>query len=183
VAAIESVTNPRLEAQLGKVTHVPRKDWIFGSGASPVMAAFCHPNPSGSRFSDGRFGIYYAASSTEAAASEVAFHRTRLYRDNGIEPRTDTFRCYVGSVVRPLVDIRAEPKPRRLHDPDSWHWSRPFGGRCRDDGEWGIHYRSVRAEDAECVALLRPPASSPVIQGAHVEMHWTGSEVVPKLGA
>lgn len=178
VAAVESATNARLAENLGEITLVPKHDWIFGPGASPVMAAFCHPAPQGSRFSSGDYGVYYAADSVDAAATEVAYHRRRWFLDNRIPPRADTYRCYVGSVAKPLVDIREEPDPRVLHDPGSWRASRNFGVACRRDGRWGIHFDSVRFDGAECVALLRPPASSPVIQGCHLQMEWDGERIL-----
>lgn len=178
VAAVESVTNARLPGNLGDITLVPEHDWIFGPGASPVMAAFCHPAPQGSRFSPGNYGVYYAADSVDAAANEVAYHRHRWLLDNRILPRTDTYRCYVGSVAKPLVDVRQEPDPRVLHDPDNWQASRDFGLECRREKRWGIHFDSVRFEGAECIALLRPPASSPVIQGCHLTMEWNGKRIL-----
>jgi hypothetical protein len=179
VAAIESVTNARLAEGLGEIYRVPKHDWIFGPGTSPIMAAFCHPAPQGSRFSPGDYGVYYAAESVDAAATEVAYHRRRWFVDNRIAPRTDTYRCYVGSVAKSLVDIRGEPEPRVLHDPTTWQASRSFGNQCRHDGRWGIHFSSVRAEGAECVALLRPPASTPVIQSCHLKMEWDGERISP----
>ncbi len=178
VAAIESVTNTRLVSELGEITLVPKHDWVYGPGSTPVMAAFCHPAPQGSRFSPGDYGVYYAADSVDAAATEVAWHRRRWFVDNKIALRTDTYRCYVGSVAKPLVDIRGEPNPRVLHDPASWQASQDFGNECRRAARWGIHYNSVRSEGAQCVALLRPPASSPVIQGCHLTMEWDGEEIL-----
>lgn len=177
VAAVEGYTNTRIMAELGDHSMVPQRDWLFGQGASPVMAAFCHANPQGSRFSAGEYGVYYAADSVEAAAREVCYHRQRWYRENGLSARTDTLRCYIGSVVKELTDIRDEPAPRILHNPDSWDASRKFGASCRRDGRWGIYYESVRAPGSECVALLRPPASSPVIQGCHLRVDWDGHEI------
>ena len=178
VAAVESATNARLSESVGDISRVPEHDWIFGPGASPVMAAFCHPSPQGSRFSSGEYGVYYAADSVDAAATEVAYHRRRWFMDNRIRPRTDTYRCYIGSVAKPLVDIREEAAPRVLHDTGSWQASRSFGAACRRNGRWGIHFASVRSEGAECVALFRPPASSPVIQGCHLTMEWDGEHVL-----
>lgn len=178
VALIEGLTNERLTAELGQPSLVPREDRVFGAGTSPIMAAFCHLNSRGSRFSDGAFGIYYAADSVDAAAAEICYHRRRWYAENRLAPRVDTFRCYVGRVVRTLVDIRDEAAPRPLHDPNSWRAAQAFGALARAGKHWGIRYRSVRARDGECVALLRPPAISPVIQGRHLDLAWDGRDVV-----
>ena len=65
VFAIEALANPRIRDELGELTLVPREERLTGPGATPVMAAFTHLNPEGSRFSDGTYGVYYAAHSLE----------------------------------------------------------------------------------------------------------------------
>lgn len=170
MAIIESVTNPRL----GELSLVPEADRLYGPGTSPIMSAFCHPNPDGSRFSDGSYGVYYAADSVDAAVAEVSHHRRRWYLENRLGPRTDSFRCYIGVLAKPLLDIRPEPPPRLLHDPSSWQYAQAFGNSCRQQRSWGIRYQSVRHKNADCIALLRPPAAAPVIQGRHLKFHWDG---------
>ena len=68
--AIEALTNPRLREQAGALRRVPAARRISGPGATPVMAAFTHLNPEGSRFSDGSWGVFYAARSVATAATE-----------------------------------------------------------------------------------------------------------------
>src|SRR5690625_2335852 len=58
---LESMTNPRLREEAGALALVPPDRRIGGPGATPVMAAFTHLNPEGSRFSDGSYGVFYAA--------------------------------------------------------------------------------------------------------------------------
>jgi hypothetical protein len=82
LTALEMATNPRLRNEVGEISVVPVERRVFGSGASYVMAPFTHRNPKGSRFSDGSFGIYYAASDFETAVAEVAFHFAKFARDS-----------------------------------------------------------------------------------------------------
>ena len=42
------------------------------------MAAFTHLNPEGSRFSDGSWGVFYAAHSVATAVEETVYHRERF---------------------------------------------------------------------------------------------------------
>ena len=42
------------------------------------MAAFTHLNPDGSRFSDGRYGVFYAARSLDTAVAETMHHRANF---------------------------------------------------------------------------------------------------------
>ena len=75
VFAIEALTNPRMRQELGQLSLVAPADRIAGPGATLVMAAFTHLNPLGSRFSDGSWGVYYAADTLETAVAEVSHHR------------------------------------------------------------------------------------------------------------
>jgi hypothetical protein len=72
VFAAEALTNDRLRDEAGDLALVPPGDRISGPGTTPVMAAFTHLNPEGSRFSDGTFGVYYGAREMETAVAERA---------------------------------------------------------------------------------------------------------------
>ena len=72
--ALEQLTNPRVRDEVGDIALVPPEERVSGPGASYVMAAFTHVNPKGSRFSDGSFGVYYAAAALETAIAETVFH-------------------------------------------------------------------------------------------------------------
>lgn len=80
VLAVESLTNDRLRDQLGDIQLVPHGERLAGPGTTPIMAAFTHPNPNGSRFSDGTFGVYYAGASLQTAVRETVHHREFLGR-------------------------------------------------------------------------------------------------------
>lgn len=59
--ALEALTNDRVRAEVGLLDLVPPQERRFGPGYGPIMAAFTHLNPNGSRFSDGRYGVFYCA--------------------------------------------------------------------------------------------------------------------------
>src|SRR5688572_19088872 len=69
--ALESLTNPRLQAELGAIDKIPREDRTFGPGASVIMAPFIYLNPDGGRFTDATFGAFYAANSLATAIAET----------------------------------------------------------------------------------------------------------------
>jgi hypothetical protein len=71
---IESMTNDRLLDEAGDVQLVAPEDRLVGPGSSPVMAAFTHLG-FGSRFTNGDFGVYYAADSRETAIAETIYHK------------------------------------------------------------------------------------------------------------
>src|SRR6185295_1112064 len=78
VLAAESLTNDRLRDEVGELALVPPAERVSGPGSTPVMAAFTHLNPEGSRFSDGTFGVYYAAKDLDTAIAETVYHRARF---------------------------------------------------------------------------------------------------------
>jgi hypothetical protein len=169
--ALESLTNDRLAEQAGVLSRVAPQDRVSGDGSTPVMAAFTHIGRA-SRFTDGTFGVYYAASSQSAAIAETSFHQERFLAATQ-EPDVElTMRTYVNKVVKPMHDIRSGFA--HLHDPDPAHYgpSQAFARQLREEHAWGILYNSVRAQDHECIAALRPPAISIPVQGKHLRYVW-----------
>lgn len=177
VFAVQALTNPRLRQELGELDLVPEGERVFGSGSTPVMAAFTYLNRSGSRFSDGTWGVYYAAESLETAIAEVSFHAERFLSETRQPPIEVDYRAYVANITQPMHDIRGEPWAP-AHDPHSYAASRQLALEYRAASSWGLLYRSVRCEGGECVAVFRPGAVQiPVVQGAHVSLVWDGQAV------
>lgn len=50
VFEIEAMTNDRLRDEVGHIAMVALEDRVSGPGTTPIMAAFTHLNPDGSRF-------------------------------------------------------------------------------------------------------------------------------------
>ncbi|GAB5468030.1 MAG: hypothetical protein Kilf2KO_10600 [Rhodospirillales bacterium] len=86
VLALESLTNPRLRQEVGALDLVPPAERVSGPGSSIVMAAFTHLNPQGSRFSDGSYGVFYAAEELETAIAETKHHRAAFLRATAEAP-------------------------------------------------------------------------------------------------
>lgn len=78
VFQVEGLTNDRLREEVGELQLVLPQDRISGPGATPIMAAFTHLNPLGSRFSDGSFGIYYASKALDTAVHETVYHHEKF---------------------------------------------------------------------------------------------------------
>ncbi|HXH04022.1 MAG TPA: RES family NAD+ phosphorylase [Candidatus Competibacteraceae bacterium] len=169
---IESLTNDRLRDEVGDLRLVTPQDRVCGPGSSPLMAAFTHiGHPS--RFSDGRYGVYYAARELETAIAETRYHRERFLRLTA-EPSCEiAMRVYVGRVQKPLHDVRG-PDYAALHAPDDYGPAQRFAAALREQGSWGLAYRSVRRPGGECIAALRPPALSIPVQGPHLRYVWDG---------
>lgn len=68
--ALEAMINDRLRDELGEISLVPPEERLYGPGSGPIMATFTHPNPAGSRFSDGRYGVFYCARDRQTAVAD-----------------------------------------------------------------------------------------------------------------
>jgi len=172
---LESLTNDRLRDEAGDIALVAKEESLFGPGASVVMAAFTHiGHPS--RFSDGSYGVYYAARSLETAVRETAFHRARFLAATNEAPGEIDMRAYVAKPKEPLKDLRA-PRFKWLHNPDDYAKSQAYGRVRREKGEWGVVYRSVRHEGGECIAAFRPKAVSVPVAGPALAYVWDGARI------
>lgn len=184
VFAIEQLANPRIRDQIGELALVAPDERVSGPGATPVMAAFTHLNPEGSRFSDGSYGVYYAAHSLETAVAEVSHHRAIFLRRTD-EPALDIdLRLVTASVEAELHDLFetgvAANEPTRFAsvlDPDHYASSQGLGRRLREAGSWGIRYPSVRHAGGECVGILRPRALRHAKAASHLALHWDGARI------
>jgi hypothetical protein len=103
---LESMTNPRLRNEVGELHLVPKADRVSGPNASIVMAPFTHLSPQGTRFTNGRFGAYYAAESIDTSIAETRFHRENFLRATSQPPIELEMRCYLADVVCALHDLR-----------------------------------------------------------------------------
>lgn len=186
---IEARTNARVQHEYQTLMRLPRAEWVVGPGSTPVMAAICNPNPSGSRFADSSFGAYYAGGSIETAQLETIFHTERMLRGSvdGVAPGVLVRRAYQCRIGVPLAQITAASH-RHLLDPDvgTYGQSQGFARALRDGGAAGIHYPSVRDPGGFCVAIFRPTAVVlPVVASAHYQFHWDGRRIthVSEIGS
>ena len=184
VFAIEQLANPRIRDEIGELALVRPEERVTGPGATPVMAAFTHLNPEGSRFSDGSYGVYYAAHSLETAIAEVSHHRAIFLRRTD-EPAIDVdLRLITANVEAELHDllepgIAANESTRfaAALDADDYGASQSLGRRLRAADSWGIRYPSVRHAGGECVGILRPRALRHAKAAAHLALHWDGARI------
>jgi hypothetical protein len=175
---LESQTNPRIRNELGQLHLVPVADRVSGPNASIVMAPFCHLSPQGTRFTDGRFGAYYAAESIDTAIAETRFHRENFLRATSQPPIELEMRCYLADVACELTDLRTlRAELADIYDPSSYVASQKFGRALRDAGSNGIAFDSVRRDGGECVAIFRPRLVQNVRQSVHLRYAWDGNTI------
>lgn len=175
VFAIEMLTNPRLRQEVGELSIVPQDERISGPGTTAVMAAFTHLNPEGSRFSDGSFGVYYAAIALETAIAEVSHHRS-VFLKRTQEPAIEVdLRNYRATIAAHLTDVRGAAP---LHDPEDYAAPQALARQLVASGRDGVIYDSVRHPGGTCVALFRPKAVvPPVRQAEHISLVWDGHRI------
>jgi hypothetical protein len=176
---LEQLTNPRLRDEVGEIHLVPPERRVAGPNASWVMAPFTHINVLGSRFSDGTYGVYYAAAHLETAIRETVHHFSKFASDSQDGPRREDMRVLLGSVDHLLDDVASleEKAKAAVLDKNSYAHSRPFGMSRRNDGSDGLVYPSVRHEGRECIAAFWPDVVGIPIQERHLKYEWDGSRV------
>ncbi|OYV40293.1 MAG: hypothetical protein B7Z80_04945 [Rhodospirillales bacterium 20-64-7] len=177
--ALEQLTNPRLRDAVGEIALVPPEERVSGPGAGYVMAAFTHLNPHGSRFSDGSYGVYYAAAALSTAIAETMFHFAKFARDSSDPPRQEDMRVLVGPVDAEFEDVAALAEAERcaILDPDGYAASRAYAGHIRAAGANGVVYPSVREAGGACLGAFRPRAVGIPRQERHLKYRWNGERV------
>jgi hypothetical protein len=175
----ETLVNPRVRDEIGEIRLVPAEDRLSGPGASYVMASFTHLNPNGSRFSDGTYGVYYAAREFATALRETAFHFARYALDSADGPRRETMRVLVGRIEHGFHDVAALPEKARaaILDPDSYAASQAYAHELREAGSDGVTYPSVRDARGQCVGAFRAKVVGVPVQTKHLQYYWDGKQV------
>ena len=180
ISNIEGLTNDRVRQELGRIDLVLENERVYGPGTTPIMAAFTHLNPEGSRFSRGHYGVYYAAKTIHTAVAETRFHRARFLSATNEPPIEIDMRSYASDIDARFHDIRhLQIELPELYDPNPVKYlaAQQFANELRDRGSNGITYSSVRHSGGECVAVFRPRLLKPVVQGVHYCFCWDGKEI------
>jgi len=172
---LESLTNDRVRDEVGRIELVAPEDRLFGPGSGPIMAAFTHLNPDGSRFSDGSYGVFYAGKERVTAIAETRYHHGRFLAATGEASMHLPMRLYHVDIEARLHDLRLEGVvDDRLNDPDSYQVSRLIGAGLRAGGANGVVYRSVRHGGGQCAGLFKPRAARHCVHAAYLLYAWDG---------
>jgi RES domain-containing protein len=177
ILELETWSNDRISSELGILHRIPKEEWVAGRPmASVVMAAFCHPRPTGGRFNSPERGAWYAANSLDGAHAEVVYHRTAELAEIGVFETRVQMRLYQADFHAVFHDVRDNvPENVPYHDPTSYAASQALGRALLTDGSNGVVYRSVRHAGGQCLACFRPALVTNVRAGAHFEYQWPGT--------
>ncbi|HLL11521.1 MAG TPA: RES family NAD+ phosphorylase [Rubrivivax sp.] len=173
--ALEAMSNERVRDELGQIERVPREQRQFGPGSGPIMAAFTHINMLGSRFSDGSYGVFYAARDRATAVAETRYHHGRFLAATNEAPQHLPMRLYSVAIDARLHDLRPPGSVEAaVYDRDNYAASQALGRRLYSAGSAGVAYRSVRHEQGQCVGLFRPTGASNCLHAAYLLYAWDG---------
>lgn len=171
---LEGRTNERLRAAAAPEGLIRAEDRLEASSSHYILGPLSHPNLDGSRFSDGTFGVLYAALDFDTAVAEVRRAREAFLRSTS-EPATRIdMRCIKLDVRGDFHDLRGAAG-RRFRDEVK---SRDLGCRLRDEGSCGIVFDSDARPGGTCIAVFRPPVLTNPRQERHFAFVWDGQRII-----
>ena len=144
----------RERGELVRTQRQPRRHRVAAEAFNQLRMACVHV---GERVAD-----VEAGDRTRRATQGVAARLGRCERDD--------------RPVQPFLDVRS-PRFDHLHHPDDYSPSQTFAKPLRDQGHWGLVYRSVRHEGGECIAAFKPQAVSIPMAGAALAYVWDGERI------
>ena len=176
VSAAEAKSDSRIRDEVGAVHLVPPERRVSGPGARWAMAPFCHVSRDRpSRFSDGRYGVYYAGDRFEVALAETVFHFERFMEATDEEPATADYRELVNCVDAELHDLRDRDVFKAALDPADYTAARSIARELRGNhASGGIVYPSVRYAGGEAVGTFWPDVAGIPVAQRHVCYRWNG---------
>lgn len=178
ILEIESLTDPQLRDEVGDIRLVPPSERVGGPGTSIIMAAFTHLNPEGSRFTDGTYGVFYAANNLNTAIAESTHHRERFMRATGQGSMEIDMRVHVADLAGDLHDLRNQKSTYPLiYRDNDYSAAQSLAKSLRRGGSGGVVYDSLRRVGGECVAVFRPRLLSRGKRERHLCYVWDGQRV------
>ncbi|SFT91682.1 RES family NAD+ phosphorylase [Pseudomonas marincola] len=173
---IQTLSNPRLLNEIGQLELIARDQIPFGiPGCSYATAPFTHLNPTGSRFSNGSFGVLYLADNMDTAIAEVRYHQERYWSNvHNLNYERFVFRgltCNFSDAG--MRDASTVPLTDPIYAPDDYTHANQLGNEAKRAACPGLRYNSVRAPGQICWALTTPRPVTSIIQAAHYEMIWS----------
>ena len=173
---LDAATNDRLLAERQMLPGVGLEELVFGVPyATVINAAFCQPQPLGSRFSGPDRGAWYASFELDTSKADVGFHKSVQLAEVGRFEDSVTFDDYVADFSASFHDLRRARGFRACLGPASYVESQALAERLLENGSLGVVYPSVRRRGGTCLACFRPALVSNVRRERTYRFTWEGS--------
>ena len=180
LAALESVTNARLQGQESGLAALDPRELVFGRvGYTFINAAFIHTRPGGNRFSDEDRGAWYCGFTVQTSLAEVAFHLTReleaIERFENVTDYAELRADFFGS-FHDLRGVDPAHEPALSKDTRvAYPAGQALAKRLRvEESANGVVYPSARC-DGVCLVAFRPDMVQNLRQGGVWRLEWRGS--------
>jgi len=172
---LDHATNDRLLAENDRLPSIGKDELLFGvPNYRVVNAAFCHPNPLGSRFNGPERGAWYSAFERETSEREVAFHKSLEFLEIGWLEEEVVYRDVLADVSGEFHDLRQAPRFAECLNKTSYVASQTLAERLLAQGSLGVAYPSVRHEGGTCLACFRPALVGHVRLAERRAFHFRG---------
>jgi RES domain len=172
---LDAATNDRLLAADQRLPGIGLEELVFAVPyAAVINAAFCHPNPLGSRFNGPDRGAWYAAFALATAQAEVGFHKSVQLAEIDRFDDDVTYDDYTSDFSASFHDLRRTRRFRACLDPDTYVDSQALAEELLEAGSLGVIYPSVRHAAGTCLACFRPALVTNVRRGKTYRFIWEG---------
>jgi RES domain-containing protein len=168
-ARLDAATNERVQGELYGLSGISNFELVYGiPNAHIIRAAFLHPGPYGSRFSDTTRGAWYAAKKVNTSIAEVAYHKAKRLseivvpglpeeRPNEEVSSYDDWQADFHGPFHVLEPVGKDadclqPEPV----PQCYMPSQLLARQLLVQQSNGILYPSVRHKSGTCLACFRP---------------------------
>jgi hypothetical protein len=181
LAALESVTNGRLQAQESGLPGLDPRELVFGrAGYTFINAAFTHTRPGGNRFNDENRGAWYCGFTVETSLGEVSYHLTRELEAIGRFENVTDYAELLADFHGPFHDLRGVDRSSEpaLSDDTGVAYSagQALANRLRiEAASNGVVYPSARHAGGVCLVAFRPDLVQNLRQGGIWRLEWQGA--------
>ncbi|MBV8172325.1 MAG: RES family NAD+ phosphorylase [Candidatus Eremiobacteraeota bacterium] len=147
-------------------------------GWEVILYPFVRLGKYGSRFSDGSYGVFYAAFERRTAIAETVYHRTRLLAQSSAPPALIPVSAYAARIAGEYDDIRdARAAYPGVYAKDQYHDSQRFGRERKGAGSNGIAYTSVRIARGSCIGIFAARTISSCSLVERLRYEWDGARI------
>jgi hypothetical protein len=200
---LDNATNDRLLAESRLAPGIDERELVFGIPQYRIInAAFCHPAPTGSRFTSADRGAWYASFELETSQAEVAYHRQLwLQETKWTEEDKADYVDYLADFRAEFHDLRnsdlrnSDLRNSDLRDdgvknsaeyaeclsPTSYVASQALAAQLLQTGSAGIVYPCVRRRGGTCLACFRPVLVTNVRKGYIYNFVFPDFKTTPRI--